>query len=221
MTVQNHVDNNFIYLSQSDYTACTWVNNFKLCQKRLILILTKECCNLKFSNCEDWANSVHNLTNTNILFILPKPTNANLRCDKISQKLVYQPQRAVITIGLHCNLQSHMFEVGRMSFGHDSNQDSDLAYISEFNFNIENELIKENQIRTVAKSLLDTQADIKELTTENSAINNMVFTIIADNKLWWDEATDNMGEMKQMAIWTAILEKIIVLMVILSIVARK
>ena len=114
-----------------------------------------------------------------------------------------------------------MFEVGRMSFGHDSNQDSDLAYISEFNFNIENELIKENQIRTVAKSLLDTQADIKELTTENSAINNMVFTIIADNKLWWDEATDNMGEMKQMAIWTAILEKIIVLMVILSIVARK
>ena len=34
LTIQDHVANSFQYLSQSDFTACSQVNSFKLCQKK-------------------------------------------------------------------------------------------------------------------------------------------------------------------------------------------
>ena len=79
LTIQNYIANSYRYLSQSDYVACSQVNNFKLCQKTPITIMPREGCNLKFNNCKDWANTVvHDLTNTKILLILEKQMNACL-----------------------------------------------------------------------------------------------------------------------------------------------
>ena len=56
--------------------------------------------------------------------------------------------------------------------------------------------------------------------TENSAINNTVYNMIADNKMRWEQATGGMGGMEQMAVWVAILSNAILTVIIIGLVSK-
>ena len=117
-------------------------------------------------------------------------------------------------------IESNIFEVGRLSFRHVFDQDADHHKMTEFDFNLEDELIKDNPIRSTVKSLFETQSDLEELATENSAINSTVYDMIADNKRRWEEATGGMGGLEQMAVWVAILSNAILTVIIIGLVSK-
>ena len=109
--------NKFCFPSMSDYTQCMNADNALNCQKRSVRKYPKLGCNLKRKNCELWAeNTVHDISSLKILITLKKEIDAVVSCDNQDKQTITLPLRAVLTLNVHCELESEHFFVGKLLY---------------------------------------------------------------------------------------------------------
>ena len=118
--------NYYRLMTLSDYDQqCLIAENSIICQKREIMILPKVGCSLKQNNCDVWAaDAVHDITNSKILISLRNETNT-LSCDNVDTQIIILPRKAMITLGIHCQLQTLTFLISKLSYRHLRELDSE------------------------------------------------------------------------------------------------
>ena len=114
------VDMNYYRLmTLSDYDQCLTAKNSIICNKKEIMILAKVGCSLKQNNCADWAaDTVNDIKNSKILNSLLNETNTTLSCDNADTQIIVLPRKAMITLGIHCQLQTLTFLISKLSYRH-------------------------------------------------------------------------------------------------------
>ena len=112
-----------------------------ICQKRKIDILPEHGCSIRLGNCPVWATTVvHDLTNTEIMLLLPKQTEATISCDGSKSVNIDLPMRAILNLDLGCELRADIFQIDRISFRHLASKDSRVD--SKVNFKITADISK-------------------------------------------------------------------------------
>ena len=119
LAVVNKAGNFYRYLTTSDYHKCVTVGTNKICQKRRIEISPHHGCGIRLNNCDIWATTVaHDISNTEIMVLLPNSSNATVKCDDGSVSQLRLPIRSIITLNLHCELKCDTFMIRKVSFRH-------------------------------------------------------------------------------------------------------
>lgn len=115
--VVNKELNLYRFLSMSDYSKCLNAENAIICQKREITIMPRVGCSLKRDNCEQWAaDAVHDISNTEIMIMLNNSITASVSCDGMKTQRVVLPTKAVITLNLHCSLNTDSFSIAKVNY---------------------------------------------------------------------------------------------------------
>ena len=115
LAVVNYKASYYRYLSNTDFLRCINHEKIKMCQKRNIEIDLDRACNVRV--CSKWANIVaHDLTNSEILMILPPNQTATLTCKDRDPVTVRLPAAGICKLSTSCSLISDLFMIDSFAF---------------------------------------------------------------------------------------------------------
>ena len=198
MAVINRQANTFRYLSMSDFHRCVSVKRSLVCQKRPISILPPMGCSLKMENCGNWATTVvHDITNTNFVYISDKITNITALCGTSKQKqFIPLPKKAVIHVPLSCSITADHFTIDRASYTDALDIDSEQDNMT-IDIQIDPHVLSPTPIKTLSDSIDYNSNNLTELRKMNDEFAKRLenqrlrseanwHSINSDNNLWYD-----------------------------------
>ena len=196
--------NTYRFLSMSDFAKCLNADNAIICQKRNIRIYPKLGCNLKRKNCERWAeNTVHDLSNSQILINLKQEAKAVISCDGEKSQPISLPMKAVLTLNIHCELESEYFFVGKLSYRQLREIDYENA-MSEVNFSVEHAALAEERTDSLLAhhKIKETRIDISKMIEGNEKLQlDMIAQAnISDSR--WRKAQKGGHSWDQILVWS-------------------
>ena len=172
LAVVNKETNSYRFLTLSDYANCLSADNALICQKREIKIMPKLGCSIKRENCDVWTtDAVHDVSNSQLMIVLEREMNATLTCDGAKSQTVVLPSRAMLTLNIHCELDTENFHVSKLSY----RQLREVEYTQEsvkVDFDLEHEALNTEKISNL---------DIHDIL--NETIDNLNILIERNNKM--------------------------------------
>ena len=181
LAVINKETNSYRFLTLSDYAKCLPADNALICQKREISIMPKLGCSLKRENCDVWTtDAVHDISNSQIMIVLESEMNATLSCDESKSQTVVLPRRAMLTLNIHCELDTVNFHISKLSY----RQLREVEYDHEsvkVNFDLEHEAVNSEKISNldIHDILNETMDNVNILIERNK---NMKFLMEAQSE---------------------------------------
>ena len=203
LAVTNLGSNSFRYLSNTDYAACIPVKQTMNCQKRKIDILPEHGCSIRLGNCPVWATTVvHDLTNTEIMLLLPEETEATISCDGSKSVSTNLPMRAILNLDLGCELRADSFQIDRISFRHLASKDSTLD--RKVNFKITADISKiAGKLNLHIHNITDeNRPDLDNLMRNNKDIKQDLREHMSRSSSLWAKVTGGSTELEQVAVWS-------------------
>ena len=203
LAVTNLGSNSFRYLSNTDYAACIPVKQTMICQKRKIDILPEHGCSIRLANCPVWATTVvHDLTNTEIMLLLPQETEATISCDGSKSVSTKLPMRAILNLDLGCELRADSFQIDRISFRHLASKESSLD--SKVNFKITADISKiAGKLNLHIHNITDeNRPDLDNLMRNNKDIKQDLREHMSRSSSLWAKVTGGSTELEQVAVWS-------------------
>ena len=115
LAVINKKASYYRYLSNTDFLRCINHGKIKMCQKRNVEIVLDRACSV--ATCKKWANIVaHDLTDSEILLIVPPNKTATLTCKDREPVSVRLPTAGICKLSTSCSLVSEFFKIDSFAF---------------------------------------------------------------------------------------------------------
>ena len=158
------------------------VLNSKLCQKRPIKIFQTDTCQ-RTEECDKWTNIVvHDITNTKIIVQTPKSNDATISCDRKQKQIVHIPAVALVTLPIHCQLETDSFVVARLSFRHlFSHETNDIE--EELDLQVEEAILTASPAKVIDNFMQSMGDSLDKLKTDNENLGRD----IQSQKVGYDE----------------------------------
>ena len=205
ITAVNEGGNFFRYLSDTDYHNCIVTEGKKICQKRRIEILPAHGCSIRLRNCDVWATTVaHDITNTEIMILLPKESQAKISCDDGNTSTVTLPIRAIISLSMHCDLYSESFHISKISFRHLADHKSQTSDGVKFEVLVDMKALSTKIKLPLAEIDESEEENLENLIRNNKKINNDIKNQRAHSDSLWAAVTGGDYAVEQMLTWVAI-----------------
>ena len=212
LAVINKKAGSYRYLSDSDYLKCVDQGVIKMCQKRNIAIQFDRSC--EFRNCPKWATIVvHDLTNTEILMILPPNQTAVLACLGEKEKQVYLPSSGICKLNTKCSLVSNLFRIEAYSFN---------KFTVESDSGFKFEVLAQSDVQAFRPV---TQDQIKRLAKNSSDLIDLAFKLnnetVAEmtefqknSKARWNNLTKERTSTEQIIIWVGLIANTVIAIIL-------
>ena len=203
LAIVNADMNYYRLMTLSDYDQCLTAENSIICQKREIMILPKVGCSLKQNNCDECA--VHDITNSKILISLRNETNATLSCDNADTQKIVLPRKTMITLGIHCQLQTLTFLITKLSYRHLRELDLEsTGQVIDLDLEHEALMYDMNADVAISKKIEGHSGNITELMRRNEEIRLEINVNKVASISRWKEITAGRYSWEQIALWALI-----------------
>jgi len=167
MAVVDKQANKFRYLSLSDFHRCTELRGRLICQKRSISILPPMGCSLQIKNCKLWATTVvHDITNTNFIFLSNNSTNITSTCGKNKPRTYRLPKNSMMKVPLSCTVTSNQFTIDRSSYAEIINIDGKSDNV-KIELEIDPAILATTPLKKLAKEMDLTKVNLTRLRMKN------------------------------------------------------
>ena len=145
---------------------------------------------------------VHDLTNTEIMLLLSKKTEATILCDGSKSVSTDLPMRAILNFDLICKLRADSFHIDRISFRHLASKDSRVD--SKVNFKITADISKiAGKLNIHIHNIADeNRLDLDNLMGNNKDIKQELREHMSRSSSLWAKVTGGSTELEQVAVWS-------------------
>ena len=162
-------------------------------------------CSIRLRNCDVWATTVaHDITNTVIMILLPRESQAKISCHDGKTSTVKLPIRAIISLSMHCDLISESFHISKISFRHLAEHKSQTSDGAKFKVLVDMKALS-NKIKLPLASIDESEEEnLENIIRNNKQINYDIKNQRAHSDSLWAAVTGGDYEVEQMITWMAI-----------------
>ena len=171
-------------------------------KKRHIEILPSHGCSIRLANCPVWATTVaHDLTNTEIMILLPERLNVTITCEGGKPEQAELPIRGIISLDLGCSLHASSFHIDQITFRHMASEKSNVD--SKVNFKIVEDV---NQIAGKLNLQIHdftdvNRPDIDNLMRNNKDIKEEIRDQRSRSQSLWSKVSGGSSPIQQIIVW--------------------
>jgi hypothetical protein len=194
--------NSFRYMASDEIRNCYDANGKLFCNRRSIEITPIHGCSLRLANCKVWTNIVvHDLSNVEILTLLPDEMEATVSCVGEKDSKHTLPKRAILTLNMHCSLVSERFSIDKVSFRTLSDFDSPNSPNFTLIVQADPEILA-TRISLPLENITDIdKMNLETLLQNNAKWGNDIRQQIQTSQSLWDSVSGGQTPTEQIVTW--------------------
>ena len=205
MAIIDKQANSYRYLSLSDFHRCTSLRDTLICQKRPIHILPRMGCSLRIKNCNTWATHVvHDVTNTNFIYMSNMTTNLTATCgEKRTVRTYTLPTKALINVPLSCSVMTNQFTIDVVKFANTLDIEGEQNDL-QIDIQIDPDVLSPEPIKTLTTTIDSNTNNLTELRELNNKFSADLESQRQQIQAYWNNKDMDDSFWYTITIWSVI-----------------